>query len=318
VFALANTPFARVAVVGSVNTDLVVFLPRLPTPGETVSGQDLLTGGGGKGANQAVAAARLGADVHFLARVGDDDFGRLAIQSMVDAGISGDALLTTSRTPSGVALIFVAEGGQNMIAIAPGANMRLTAEDVEAAWPRLAEAHVLLLQLEVPMEATLRAAHLARRDDLRVVLNPAPAPSEPLPPALLQLVDVVVPNEAEARSLTGIDVGDLEGAERAARRLCELGARAAIVTLGERGALVYDGRVTHVPALSVEAVDATAAGDAFCGGLAVALARRESLVAAARFATAVAALAVTVPGAQASMPTAAEVVRFRGRQGQPT
>jgi ribokinase len=314
VFAVANTGQARVAVVGSINTDLVVFVPRLPTPGETVSGQDLLTGGGGKGANQAVAAARLGAQVRMLARVGEDDFGREALAQMIAAGISSESLLVTPRVPSGVALIFVAEdNGQNMIAIAPGANMRVTAHDVDDHWPHLGECQVLLLQLEVPNEATLRAAQLARRDGLKIVLNPAPAPSEPLPPELLELADVVVPNENEARRLTGVEVADLEGAERAAKRLRELGARAAIVTLGERGALVYDGTATHVPPAPVKAIDATAAGDAFCGGLGVALARGDDLVNAACFASAVAGRAVEVPGAQASMPTLAEVESLRAR-----
>lgn len=313
-FALANTPRARVAVVGSVNTDLVVFVPRLPTPGETVSGQDLLTGGGGKGANQAVAAARLGAEVRMLARVGDDAFGHGAIEQLTAAGITPDALLVTPRVPSGVALIFVAEDdGQNVIAIAPGANMRVTAEDVEAHWDALKQSQVLLLQLEVPNEATLRAAQLARRDGLRIVLNPAPAPTEPLPEELLSLADVVVPNEGEARRLTGVEVDDLEGAERAARRLRELGAKAAIVTLGARGALVFDGKTTHVPSAPVRAVDATAAGDAFCGGLGVALARGGDLVDAAWFASAVAGRAVEVPGAQASMPTLPEVESLRAR-----
>lgn len=315
-FAIANTPGPGVAVVGSINTDLVVFVPRLPTPGETVSGRDLLTGGGGKGANQAVAAARLGAHVRLLGRVGDDDFGRAAISNLVAAGIAADALLTTPGVPSGVALIFVAQGGQNMIALSPGANARLSAADVDGAWSRLRTAGVLLLQLEVPIEANLRAVELAKRDGVRVVLNPAPAPGEPLPTALLEGADVVVPNEAEARSLTGVDVSDLDGAERAARRLREMGPRAAIVTLGERGALVHDGEVaTHVPALDVEAVDATAAGDAFCGALGVALARGDSLLEAARFATTAAAFAVTLPGAQASMPTLADVERLRERRG---
>lgn len=311
---MANTPRCRVAVVGSVNTDLVVFVPRLPMPGETVGGQDLLTGGGGKGANQAVAAARLGAAVRMLARVGQDAFGQSAIDQLVAAGVSPEGLLVTPRVPSGVALIFVAEhGGQNMIAIAPGANMRLTAADVEAHWPDLSQSDVLLLQLEVPIEATMRAAQLAHRDGLTIVLNPAPAPPEPLPPALLELADVVVPNENEARSLTGLAVSDLEEAELAARRLREMGARAAIVTLGDRGALLFDGSALHVPPLPVEAVDATAAGDAFCGGLGVALARGERLPAAARFASTVAARAVEVPGAQASMPRLADVERLRAR-----
>jgi ribokinase len=297
-----------VAVVGSVNTDLVVYAPSLPAPGQTVVGGDLATGGGGKGANQAVAAARLDADVRFVGRVGDDAFGQAARADLAAAGVAVDGLLTTPDCPSGVALIVVDARGQNLIAVAPGANARLTAADVEAAFAPLSECAVLLLQLEVPIEATTRAAVLAREAGLRVILNPAPAPTAPLPPELLAAVDVIVPNEHEAAALTGQPVVDLASAEAAARRLGALGPRSAIVTLGERGALLLrDGAALHVPAEPVEAVDTTAAGDAFCGGLAAALAAGQEIGAAASFASRVAGVAVTRPGAQASMPRLAEL-----------
>jgi ribokinase len=297
-----------VAVVGSVNTDLVVRTPRLPAPGQTVAGSDLSTGGGGKGANQAVAAARLGAAVRFLGRVGDDAFGQAARASLAADGVDVAALLTTPGRPSGVALIVVDARGQNQIAVAPGANAGLSVDDVESAFPRLRECAVLLLQLEVPIEATTRAARLAHEAGLLVILNPAPAPAGPLPPELLAAVGLIVPNEHEAAALTGRPAVDRASADAAARQLVELGPASAIVTLGDQGALVLEGgAATHLPAPSVDAVDTTAAGDAFCGGLAVALARGQDLVAAARFASRVAGLAVTRPGAQASMPTLADV-----------
>jgi ribokinase len=287
----------RVAVVGSINTDLVVYAPRLPRPGETALGGDLQTGPGGKGANQAVAAARLGAHVRMVGRVGDDSFGRAAIQSLRRHGVEVDAVRTTAAAPSGVALITVGERGENLITLAPGANSRVTAADVEAAWPALTESRVLLLQLEIPLDATLRAAQLGREAGMTVVLNPAPAAPGPLPHELLAAIDVIVPNEIEAAALAPT---------RSA--LLGIGPRAAIVTLGERGAVVVtrDGE-EPIPPMPVHAVDTTAAGDAFCGGLAHALARGDELGVAARFATRVAALAVTKRGAQDAMPSAEEV-----------
>lgn len=267
-----------------------------------------MTGRGGKGANQAVAAARLGADVHFVGRVGDDDFGRAGRASLVDEGVDASALTTTPDASSGVAMIVVDQRAENLIALAHGANARVCAADVDAAWPRLRECGLVLLQLEVPLEATLRAAALARAQGLPVILNPAPAPSEPLPPELLAAVDVIVPNEHEARTLTGVPVTDVASAHEAALRLRASGPRAAIVTLGERGALLLaDHDPVHIPAARVTAIDTTAAGDAFCGALAFALARGDELIAAARLATRAAGLAVTRRGAQASLPTYAEL-----------
>jgi ribokinase len=298
----------RIAVVGSINTDLVVYAPRLPRPGETALGGDLQTFGGGKGANQAVAAARLGAAVSLIGRLGDDDFGRIARQSLARDGVGVEGVATTDGTPSGVALIVVDQAGENLIALAPGANWRLTAEDVERAWPTTNGCTVLLLQLEVPTEANLRAAELGRRDGMTVILNPAPAPPAPLPQRLLDAVDVVVPNEGEAAALTGLDVADRDGAELAGRALLALGPRAAIVTLGQRGArLVTRQGGEDVPARPVAAVDTTAAGDAFCGGLAHALARGDGLPSAARYAALVAGISVTRRGARDSMPSAADV-----------
>jgi ribokinase len=287
----------KVAVVGSINTDLVVYAPRLPRPGETALGGDLHTGPGGKGANQAVAAARLGAEVRMVGRVGDDEFGRAALQSLRRYGVEVGAVRVSAGAPSGVALIAVDERGENQISVAPGANSRVTAADVEAAWPTLVQSRVLLLQLEIPVDASRRAAQLGREAGMTVVLNPAPAPTGPLPRELLEAVDVIVPNEHEAMVLAST---------RSA--LLEIGPRAAIVTLGERGAVVVtrDGEES-VPPVPVHVLDSTAAGDAFCGGLAYALARGDDPLVAARFASRVAALAVTKRGAQDAMPSAEEV-----------
>jgi ribokinase len=287
----------KVAVVGSINTDLVVYAPRLPRPGETALGGDLHTGPGGKGANQAVAAARLGAEVHMVGRVGDDEFGRAALENLRRHGVEIGAVNITAGVSSGVALITVDERGENLISVASGANRRVTPADVQAAWPALAASRVLLLQLEIPLDAIRHAAQLGREAGMTVVLNPAPAPPDPLPRDLLEAVDLIVPNEREAMALAPT---------RSA--LLEIGPRAAIVTLGERGAVVVtrDGEES-VPPVPVHAVDSTAAGDAFCGGLAYALARGDDTFVAALFASRVAALAVTKRGAQDAMPSAEEV-----------
>jgi ribokinase len=298
----------RVAVVGSINTDLVVYTPRLPTPGETALGGDLHRFGGGKGANQALAAARLGGAVSLIGRVGDDEFGRASTGGLARHGVDVGGVATTAGSASGVALIVVDERGENLIALAPGANWRVTAEDVERAWPGTQGCSVLLMQLEVPVEANRRAAELARRDGMTVLLNPAPAPTTPLPAELLGALDVIVPNEGEAARLSGLAVDDDESVERAGRALLATGPRAANVTLGARGArlITRDGS-EHIPAPRVTALDTTGAGDAFCGGLAYALARGDATAAAARYAAHVAALSVTRRGAQESMPSGDEV-----------
>ncbi len=294
-----------IIVIGSANTDLIVRAARLPAAGETVLGGDLATAAGGKGANQAVAAARLGAPVAFVGRIGQDMFGQQSAAGLAAEGLDLTYLVRDSETPSGVALIVVDDAGQNLIAVAPGANGRLTPADVAAAQPALAAARVLLLQLEIPMETVLAAARAGRAAGLIVILNPAPA--QPLPPELYALVDYLTPNEHEAALLAGVAVP-----EAAAGVLLGWGVRGVIVTLGQAGALVAPATApaVHVPGFRVAAVDTTAAGDAFNGGLAVALARADGLPAAVRFAHAVAALSVTRPGAQPSLPSGAEVAAF--------
>ena len=299
----------RIVVVGSSNTDMIVKLPHLPKPGETVSGGAFSTAAGGKGANQAVAAARAGAEVSLVARVGDDSFGEQAIAGFVGDGIDVRHVTRDSASPSGVALIFVDDGGENCIAVAPGANATLTPEDVDAASELITGADVLVMQLETPIESVERAAALAREHGVRVILNPAPA--RPLSDEILGNVSILTPNESEAELLTGIQVSDDEGAAAAARALVARGVDTVILTLGSRGAYVFESDSGElVPGFEVEAVDTTAAGDVFNGSLAVGLAEGKPFAEAVRFANAAAALSVTKLGAQPSAPTRSEIETF--------
>lgn len=301
----------RITVVGSLNTDLVIRTPRFPAAGETVTGGEFATFPGGKGANQAVAAARLGARVAMVGCVGGDDFGRRLLAGLQGEGVDVTLVRVDPESASGTALIMVDPTGQNTIVVAPGANRRLRPGDVARAEGLIARSSVLLLQLEVPIDAVLAAARLAHTRGVRVVLDPAPAPPRPLPPELYQLVDVINPNEVEARALSGVAVTDDAGAAAAAGRLLRAGARAAVIKLGARGAFVHDGSSgTPVPGFHVEAVDTTAAGDAFAGALAVALAGEKDLIEAVRFANAAGALSVMTRGAQPSLPSRAAVEEF--------
>ncbi|HIP95946.1 MAG TPA: ribokinase, partial [Anaerolineae bacterium] len=290
---------ARIAVVGSLNMDLVVRVPRMPIPGETLIGHDFHVIPGGKGANQAVAAARLGARVSMIGRVGDDDFGRAQRRNLAQEGIDVTHVSVDPEEATGIALITLDATGQNSIILAPGANMRLTVAHVEAAAQTIADAEILICQLESPLEVVTRAIELARAQGVRVILNPAPA--RPLDAALLRLVNYLIPNESETTLLTGIQVTDLPSAEAAAASLRERGVSTVILTLGEQGALLADaGGIVHVTGYSVKVVDTTAAGDAFVGGFALALAEGQPLPEAVRFANAAGALAVTRLGAQPS------------------
>jgi ribokinase len=301
-----------VAVVGSLNLDIVVPVPRHPTPGETVLGGDHFQNPGGKGANQAVAAARLGQPVAMVGRVGDDDAGRALLSALRADGVDTRGVVVTDGAPTGIALIAVDERGENSIVVSPGANARVSAGDVETAAAALEGAAVLLLQLEVPVEAVSRAASLAGGT---VVLNPAPAPPAALPAELLAGIDVLVPNRGELARLAGADVAaTLEEVEAQA-----VGLRGppVVVTLGSEGALVVESDgVAHVPAPRVGAVDTTAAGDAFCGALADALVGGQSLVDAARWAVRAAAITCTRPGAQASLPRRDDVEALAAATGQ--
>jgi ribokinase len=300
----------RVAVLGSLNMDLVVQVKELPVAGQTVVGDRLHTLPGGKGANQAVAAARLGAAVRMVGRVGADAHGEQLIRGLVEDGVEVSAVTRDSETPSGAALILVSGGGQNMIALAPGANGRVGEEEVEALVRGLGGGDVVVLQLEVPLTAVFSAAERARHAGARVVLNAAP--SEPLAGQRPPPTDVLVVNEAEAAQLAGEPVIDLVGAERAARRLAP-SAGAVVVTMGAAGAVLLDSeRVTRVPPLAVDAVDATAAGDAFVGALAMALAAGWNVSEAVGLGAAAGAAAASRLGARSSLPRPADLERLFG------
>jgi ribokinase len=294
----------RIVVVGSINMDLVARVPRLPTPGETVIGRDLHFIPGGKGANQAVAAARLGAETTLCGRLGDDAFSATLRAGLEREGVETSRVLTTTNTASGVAWIGVDASGENAITVIPGANGAVTPADVESWSPCLQSADVILLQLEIPLDAVVSTAERARRYGTRVILDVAPAPASALPEALWA-ADIVSPNQTEAAALTGIEVRDLASAERAARSLRDLGARCVVLKLGELGALVLESRhaAVHIPAPVIEPVDATAAGDAFTAALAVAWSEGMSLCDAARFACAAGACACLAMGAQPALPT---------------
>jgi ribokinase len=297
----------NIVVVGSSNTDMVIRLPHLPKPGETEIGGDFTMAAGGKGANQAVGAARAGGRVTLVARVGRDMFGERALAGFRKDAINTDHVVRDGNAPSGVALIFVgAQTGENSIAVASGANGRLTAADVGRARKAISGAKVLIAQLETPIATVLAAAKLAARAKVRVILNPAPA--RPLPGRLLRLVSILTPNETEAEMLTGIRVTSVSRAARAADRLLAKGVGTVIITLGPRGSFVATKGVRRlVPGFKVKPVDTTAAGDIYNGALAVALGEGRSVLEAARFANAAGALAVTRLGAQPSAPTRREI-----------
>jgi ribokinase len=299
----------KIAVVGSANTDMVIRLARIPRPGETVLGGDFLMAAGGKGANQAVAASRAGGDITFIARVGDDQFGRQAVAGFVRDRIRIKYIIRDQKAPSGVALIFVAPDGENSIAVASGANANLSVPDIRRARSVIAEADVLLMQLETPMKTVQEAARIASEAAVPVVLNPAPA--QPLNDELLHHITVLTPNETEAELLSRIRIAGRSDLRRAADRLLGKGVKAVLITLGAKGVYVAEGKKRDfVPSFKVKPVDTTAAGDAFNGALAVALAERRPLLQAVRFACAAAALSTTRYGAQPSLPTRRKIEKI--------
>ncbi|MDO5310141.1 MAG: ribokinase [Planctomycetia bacterium] len=302
----------KIVVVGSSNTDMIVKAARIPAPGETIVGGSFTSAAGGKGANQAVAAARAGGAVVFVARVGNDMLGAQAVDGYAKEAINVSYIQRDCELATGVALIMVDSTGNNSISVASGANFALSVDDVQAAKDEIASAQIMVLQLESPLETVEYAAKLAHDANVKVLLDPAPAPSDPLPPSLLQYVDIIKPNENEAEKLTGVKVTDQTSAQVAAEKLLELGAQIAIVTLGSAGSYVASksGERLYVPARLVDAVDATAAGDAYTGALAVALAENKSLKDAVDFATKAASLSVQKLGAQPSLPTRAEIDVF--------
>lgn len=297
---------SRILIVGSANVDYTVALSRLPRPGETVTGGTLLVNHGGKGANQAVAARRLGADVRLIACVGDDASGRDVRVALEREGIGVGGVVTTATAATGIALIAVDAEGRNQIAVAPGANRALGPEHVRARADDVAWAQVVVCQLETPLPTVRAALEMARGRGVTTVLNPAPVPDAPID--FWPLCDYLVPNEIEAERLSGVPAPDRAGAAAAARVLRERGVGTVIVTRGASGVLAYGGKgEVECPAFAVTVVDTTAAGDAFNAALAVALAEGRELADALRFGSATAALACTRRGAQPSLPTRSEV-----------
>ncbi|MDO4582716.1 MAG: ribokinase [Planctomycetia bacterium] len=306
---------SKIVVVGSSNTDMVIRSRTIPRPGETVIGGQFVMNAGGKGANQAVAAARLGGDVAFVARVGNDMFGKQAIQGLVAEGIDTRYVKKDETEATGIALILVDEQAENLISVASGANEKLSPEDVleaEETSRLISSAKVIVTQLETPLATLEKTAELASQFQIPLILDPAPAPKTPLPASLLEKLACIKPNETEASYLTGIPVTDFDSARQAARILHEKGVKMVLITLGRQGVLVSDGirEPEILPAIQVEAVDSTAAGDCFSGALACGLAEGKSLRDAAQFAIVAAGLSVTRLGAQQSMPTREEVLAF--------
>ena len=303
----ANRP--KIVVLGSINMDLVAVAAALPKPGETVMGDGFATLPGGKGANQAVAAARLGADVRMIGRVGDDVFGPMLLENLQANGVDVSDVMTTPGMSSGIAVILLDDERENYIVGIYGANMACDEIQVQATSLALDGADALLLQMEIPLDVSLEAARIARQKEVRVIYDPAP-PSE-IPFSSYQSFDIIAPNQSEAEVLTGVEVSGIDSAHEAASILRSRGAHTALIKLGEQGVVYSTGDfVGHVPAFQVEAVDTVAAGDGFAGALAVALAEGQPIGRALRFASAAGALVVTKRGAQDAMPDRFEVERL--------
>ncbi len=296
----------KIAVIGSCNTDMVINLDRLPLPGETLIGGKFFMNPGGKGANQAVAAARLGGKVEFIAKVGNDPFGKRAIDQYKAEGIDTKYILTDETQPSGVALIMVDAHGENCIAVASGANAQLLPADIDRAKEVLEESEILLMQLETPIETIEHAAHMAKEKGIKVILNPAPARA--IPEKLLKCLYMLIANETEAEFISGTQITDLDSVARAADIITDKGVENVVITLGSKGAFIKEkGNYHQVPAIKVKAVDATAAGDTFCGAICVALSEGMCITESVEFANRCAAVTVTRMGAQASVPRRQEV-----------
>lgn len=296
---MSTPPYILVA--GSSNTDMVINSAHLPAPGETIIGSSFFMNPGGKGANQAVAAARLGGHVTFICKTGNDIFGKQAAEIFENEGIDTSYLLEDPANPSGVALITVDDNGENTIVVASGSNGTLSRGDLEHSKNVIENASVVLMQLEIPLDTVQYIAAIAREKNVRVILNPAPTCELPL--NMMKNISIITPNEREAEMLTGIAVNNFDTAKEAAKALSSKGIETVIITLGPKGALVYHGgKFEHVPSVEVRAVDTTAAGDVFNGALAVALNEGKEILEATSFACKAAAISVTRKGAQSSAP----------------
>ncbi len=297
----------KIMVIGSSNMDMVVQTGHIPLPGETVLSSSFFMNPGGKGANQAVAASRLGAEVIFISKLGNDVFGKQFSQLFSEENIDTSFLVSDDILPSGVALITVDQKGENSIVVAPGANANLRVDDIKTALPTIATAGIVLLQLEIPMAVVEYVAGYTVNNNVRTILNPAPA--APLSETLLKHIDILTPNETEAAMIAGLPVGNIEEAKKAAMHICGKGVNTVIVTLGAKGALICEGtRCSIVEARKVQPVDTTAAGDVFNGALAVALSEEKNIQDAVRFACDAAAISVTRLGAQSSIPYRNELI----------
>lgn len=299
----------RILVVGSSNTDMVIQTDHLPVPGETILGGTFFMNPGGKGANQAVAIARLDGKVTFICKIGKDVFGYQSKQLFEDEGIDVSHIFFDAEQPSGIAMITVDNKAENCITVASGANMNLTPDDLASAQSAINEAEIILLQLEIPMNTVEYVARTAKKQNKKVILNPAPA--QPLSEELLKSLYLITPNETEAELITGQKITDMETAIKAASLIRAKGVENVIITMGSQGALVYTGSICElVPAYKVKAIDTTAAGDIFNGALAVSIAEGHGWIEAARFACKASAIAVTRAGAQSSAPYRKEVEMF--------
>lgn len=298
----------RILVIGSSNTDMTIKSDNLPFPGQTILGGRFVMGPGGKGANQAVAAKRLGGNVEFICKVGHDIFGKNAADGYKKEGIDISHILYSTE-PSGVALILVDKTGENVISVAPGANGDLSVEDIESIANVIKEADYLILQLEIPTDAVIRAAKIAHEAGVYVILNPAPACK--LPNELFQYISLITPNQTETELMTGVKLINEQSFITAVENFNRMGVKDVIITLGSKGSLVcHDGKNEFVPAIKVDAVDATAAGDTFCGAVCVALSQGKNLKEAAVFATKAASLTVQKMGAQDSIPSITDINMF--------
>ncbi len=296
----------KIIVIGSSNTDMVIKAGRLPVPGETVIGGKFFMNPGGKGANQAVAAARLGGKVTLVCKTGNDIFGKQSIELFNSEGININCIFSDSKNPSGVALITVDSNGENCIVVASGANASLGPSDIESAKSEIEKGNIVLMQLEIPIETVEYATQMANKKGIKVILNPAPARA--LSDKLLKSLYAITPNKGEAEMLSGIKVTDWESAKKAARVIKSKGVNIVVITLGSLGALVYEGDIFHqVEAFKVEPIDTTAAGDTFSGALCVAISEGYSIVDSVRFAAKASALTVTKMGAQSSIPFRSEL-----------
>jgi ribokinase len=307
---------AEVVVIGSINMDMVVVLDHRPAKGETVLGKNFFTSPGGKGANQAYAAGKLGARTMMLGKLGEDAFAPQLIANLQQAGIDTSMITQLPNVSSGIALISIDAEGDNSIIVAPGANSAIAGSDIDRWEPYIQTAKIILLQLEIPLDSVVYAAETAHKHGVPVLLDPAPA--QPLPDELLSIVDFITPNESELSAITGVDVTDAESAIKAASRLIDRGGKTVLAKLGSKGVAVVDSKGAFViDGYAVKAVDTTAAGDSFAGAFAAAFAEGKDVRAAAQFANAVAAIAVTRMGAQASMPSRQEVESFMHQSDQP-